>query len=835
MKKKFTVTGMTCAACSSHVEKAVSGLKGVTKCEVSLLNNSMTVEFEGINAEQIIACVKKSGYGASEYVAKASNDGKNIQSLNRRLIVSFIFLVPLFYITMCAMFGAPLPFFMKGHYRWVWAVTQIVLVLPIMAVNYKYFAVGFKRLFTGSPNMDSLIAIGSSASFLYGIFGFIKILLGTLGQDWEIVDKYSMDLYFESAGTILTLVTLGKFFEGKSRGKTGEAIEKLINLAPKTAFVVIDGVDVEKAVEEIEKGDIIKIRPGDRIPVDGVIIEGGSGIDQSVITGESIPVYKGVGDNVVSGSVNTTGAFLYRAEKVGDDTTLSQIIRLVEEASNSKAPIAKLADKVSGIFVPVVIIIALIAFAAWMLAGKSFEFAMSMCIAVLVISCPCALGLATPVAIMVGTGKGAENGILIKSAESFELLSKVNTVVLDKTGTITKGKPSVTDVIDFGNREKLLSYAYSLEKDSSHPLAEAVVEYCIDQNVQEKKTNNFRSITGQGVECEIDGEICRSGNIAFMNSCGVNLIDGEEKSKKFAQEGKTPLFFAVNDRLEGIIAVRDEIKPTSKEAVKEFKDMGMSVVMMTGDNLLTANAIGQEAGVDRILAEVLPQNKEREVAQIMSSGSVTAMIGDGINDAPALTRSNVGIAVGAGADVAIESADIVLLRSDLKDAVTATKLSRRVMQIIKMNLFFAFIYNIIGIPIAAGAFYYLLGLKLSPMLGAAAMSMSSVCVVSNALRIRNFTPNSRSKKQKAKNKSQEIINNIENNIEEEYMDKTFVVNGMMCAHCQARVEQALNAIEGVSNVKINLKKKTVSIKANDLVTNDIIESAIKTAGYEVQF
>lgn len=826
MKKKFTVSGMTCAACSAHVQKAVSALDGVDKCEVSLLGNCMTVECHDITDEQIIECVKKSGYSASEYQLSASKDGQNIQSLRRRLVWSAILLVPLFYVTMLAMLGAPLPFFMKGHYKWINALLQITLVVPIMIINHKYFSVGFKRLFSASPNMDSLIAIGSSASFLYGLFAFGQIIAGTVSRDWDLVHKYGMNLYFDSAGMILTLVTLGKYFEGKSRGKTGDAIEKLINLAPKIATVVVDGVEIQKETSNIEVGDIIRIRPGESIPVDGKITYGGSAIDQSAITGESIPVYKTVGDKVASGSVNTTGAFLYVAQKAYQDSTLSQIIRLVEEAGSSKAPIARLADKVSGIFVPAVIFIAVVTFVTWLLVGKGYEFALSMGISVLVISCPCALGLATPVAIMVGTGKGAENGILIKSAESFEQLSKVGAVVLDKTGTITAGKPTVTEIIALADENELLTYALTLEQNSQHPLATAVVDYCEKRGIKPLQPQDFLSYVS-GVEARINDRRCLCGNTAFMEERGVNVPDAE--ISRLAEQGKTPLCFAMDGDLVGIIAVRDEIKPTSARAVQEFHDMGIEVVMMTGDNELTAKAIASEVKIDRVLAGVLPQNKEQEVARIME-GKITAMVGDGINDAPALTRSDVGIAVGAGTDVAIDSADIVLMRSDLMDAVTATKLSKRVMKIIKMNLFFAFIYNIIGIPIAAGAFYYLLGLKLSPMLGAAAMSMSSVCVVSNALRIRNFSPNGKNSNKFVKN-----ANNNKKIIKEKNMEKTFVVKGMMCEHCKARVEKALNAIEGVSVEKINLKKKTVTVSVNDLVTQDMISTAISAAGYEAEF
>ncbi|MBQ4049456.1 MAG: heavy metal translocating P-type ATPase [Clostridia bacterium] len=826
MKKKFTVSGMTCAACSAHVQKAVSALDGVDKCEVSLLGNCMTVECHDITDEQIIECVKKSGYGASEYQLSASKDGQNIQSLRRRLVWSAILLVPLFYVTMLAMLGAPLPFFMKGHYKWINVLLQITLVVPIMIINHKYFSVGFKRLFSASPNMDSLIAIGSSASFLYGLFAFGQIIAGTVSRDWDLVHKYGMNLYFDSAGMILTLVTLGKYFEGKSRGKTGDAIEKLINLAPKIATVVVDGVEIQKETSNIEVGDIIRIRPGESIPVDGKITYGGSAIDQSAITGESIPVYKTVGDKVASGSVNTTGAFLYVAQKAYQDSTLSQIIRLVEEAGSSKAPIARLADKVSGIFVPAVIFIAVVTFVTWLLVGKGYEFALSMAISVLVISCPCALGLATPVAIMVGTGKGAENGILIKSAESFEQLSKVGAVVLDKTGTITAGKPTVTEIIALADENELLTYALTLEQNSQHPLATAVVDYCEKRGIKPLQPQDFLSYVS-GVEARINDRRCLCGNTAFMEERGVNVPDAE--ISRLAEQGKTPLCFAMDGDLVGIIAVRDEIKPTSARAIQEFHDMGIEVVMMTGDNELTAKAIASEMKIDRVLAGVLPQNKEQEVARIME-GKITAMVGDGINDAPALTRSDVGIAVGAGTDVAIDSADIVLMRSDLMDAVTATKLSKRVMKIIKMNLFFAFIYNIIGIPIAAGAFYYLLGLKLSPMLGAAAMSMSSVCVVSNALRIRNFSPNGKNSNKFVKN-----ANNNKKIIKEKNMEKTFVVKGMMCEHCKARVEKALNAIEGVSVEKINLKKKTVTVSVNDLVTQDMISTAISAAGYEAEF
>ena len=756
MKKKFSVSGMTCAACSSHVEKGVGRLEGVQKCEVSLLTNSMTVEYDDarIDDKQIIAAVRREGYGAALYEGR-SETAQQLKSFKIRLWVSFIFFVPLLYISMGHMLGLPLPFFLTGRYKWLHAALQLVLTLPIIVVNFKYFIVGFKRLFTLKPNMDSLIALGCTAAVGYGLYALIRIFIALAAGDSAAIDIYHMDLYFESAGTVLTLVTLGKYFELRSRGKTGEALNKLIGLAPKTAVIVKDGREVEIAAAEIKVGDIVVIKPGESIPVDGIIVEGASGVDQAAITGESIPVEKGVGDQVVSASINGSGYFRYRAVKVGEDTTLAQIIRLVEEASASKAPIAKLADKVSGVFVPVVIAIAVVSLIVWLAVAKNAEFSISMAISVLVISCPCALGLATPVAIMVGTGKGAENGILIKSAEALETAHNIDTVVLDKTGTLTVGKPEVTDVIAAGGLEQneLLRIACTLEKASSHPLASAIMAKAQQERITAGDMEAFENLPGLGVKGVIGGKTYFAGNLKLLRQRGIDTAAGEKIAAELAAAGKTPLFFAGQEFL-GIIAVKDPVKPTSKEAVEAFKRMKIEAIVLTGDNAATAKAVTAELGIDRVIADVLPENKEEVIRTLQRQGKRVAMVGDGINDAPALTRSDVGIAIGAGTDVAIESADIVLLRSDLLDAVAAVELSRKVMRNIKLGLFFAFIYNVICIPLAAGVFYPLLNWRLSPMIGGAAMSLSSVCVVANALRLRRFKPTrERNKKRNAGNKS----------------------------------------------------------------------------------
>ena len=749
--QKFDVTGMTCSACSARIEKNINKTEGVIEANVNLLTNSMTVKYDEsvLSEEDIIKVVEDTGYGASTVMQKnkeikkdAKDDKSEIREMKKRVIISLIFAVPLFYISMGHMLNWPLPKIFHGtENALIFAFTQFLLCLPVIIVNNKYYKVGFKTLFKGSPNMDSLIAIGTSAAAAYGVYAIYKIGYGLGHMDMDMVRQFSMDLYFESAAVVLALITLGKFLEARAKGRTSDAIKKLIDLSPKTALVERLGIEMEIPVEDVVKGDIIIVKPGQSIPVDGVIVFGSSSVDESMLTGESIPVEKKVGDKVVGASINKSGFFKFEAQKVGDDTTLAQIIKLVEEASSSKAPISKMADKISGIFVPIVIVIAVLATIVWLILGADFEFALSIGIAVLVISCPCALGLATPTAIMVGTGKGAENGILIKSAEALEIAHHVQTVVMDKTGTITEGKPRVTDLVADGIDEReMLRIAASAEKGSEHPLADAIVEEAGKLNLELYDVENFEAIPGQGLRAVINNKKYYLGNLRLVNEQNINIKNFEEISTKFADEGKTPLYFADENNVLGIISVADIVKPTSQAAIKEFEAMGIEVVMLTGDNKKTAQAIRKQLGITRAVAEVLPQDKEKEIRKIQEQGRKVAMIGDGINDAPALARADVGIAIGAGTDVAIESADIVLIRSDLLDAVTAVQLSKATIKNIKQNLFWAFIYNTIGIPLAAGVFYGILGWKLNPMFAGAAMSLSSVSVVSNALRLKFFKP-----------------------------------------------------------------------------------------------
>ena len=754
MNQKFNVSGMTCSACSAAVEKSVRKLEGVSDVNVSLLTNSMTVEYneEKIETGEIEKAVENAGYAASIFIPGVDASAKSkpansvdeqIKGMKQRLIVSFVFLLPLLYISMGHMIGIPTPIWLHGTKNaGNFAFLQLLLTLPIVYVNRKYYQSGFKTLIHRAPNMDSLIAIGSSAAIIYGIFAIFKINYGLGHNELGIVEKYKNDLYFETAAMILALITLGKFLEARSKGKTSEAIEKLMDLAPKTATVVRDDKEVEVPVENVELGDIVIVRPGQRIPVDGVIVEGSSSVDQSALTGESIPVEKQTGDKVYAATINKSGFFKFSAEKVGSDTTLAQIIRLVEEASSSKAPISKLADKISGVFVPVVIAIAVLSSIIWLVVGESPEFALSIGISVLVISCPCALGLATPVAIMVGTGTGASNGILIKSAEALETTHTIDTIVLDKTGTITEGKPVVTDIIAMNGlpEKELLLIAASIEKPSEHPLADAVVEKALDSGLILKNAEKFEAVPGRGVTAELDNIRYIAGNLAFMTERGILIGDIKETSDTLAEEGKTPLYFADENRLIGVIAAADVVKPSSPEAIEKLKSMGIDVVMLTGDNKRTAEAIRKQLNIDKVVAEVLPQDKENVIRSIQETGKKVAMVGDGINDAPALVRADVGMAIGAGTDIAIESADIVLIKNDLRSVVTAIKLSKATLRNIKQNLFWAFFYNILGIPLAAGLFYSILGWKLSPMFGAAAMSLSSVFVVTNALRLKFFKP-----------------------------------------------------------------------------------------------
>lgn len=840
MKQKFDVTGMTCSACSAHVEKSVSKLEGVQCVNVNLLQNSMVVEYDdnALGTTDIIHAVESGGYGASvQGETKTQETPKNVAAeemhhMKRRLIASFCFLIPLFYISMGHMMGAPLPAILLGDENvMIFALTQLFLTIPVLIINKKYFVVGFKALWNKAPNMDSLIALGSAASVIYSVFAIYSMAYAMGHGDLMTAHHYGMELYFESAAMILTLITVGKYMETRSKGKTSEAISKLMDLAPKTATVLRGGVEQEIPVEDVVTGDTIIVKPGQRIPVDGKIIEGFSAVDESAITGESIPVEKQVGDTVIGATVNKSGYFRMTATRVGKDTTLSQIIALVEEAGASKAPIAKLADKVSGVFVPVVITIAILAAVIWFVAGNQpFSFALSIGIAVLVISCPCALGLATPTAIMVGTGKGAEYGILVKSAESLEIAHQVQTVVLDKTGTLTEGKPVVTDVVLAKGilRNRLLKQAAAVEALSEHPLAEAIVAYAKEKEVAFEKAENLTATAGQGVEADVAGKHILAGNLKMMQERGIQLGEWEAKAVELAEAGKTPLFFAENETFLGIVALADTLKPTSKAAVDAFHQMGIEVVMLTGDNKRTAEAIARELDI-QVIAEVLPQDKEREVRRLQEQGKKVAMIGDGINDAPALMRADVGVAIGAGTDVAMESADIILMKSDLMDAVTAIELSHATIRNIKENLFWAFFYNACGIPLAAGVFYPFLEWKLNPMFAAAAMSFSSAFVVGNALRLRLF----RSKYAKTTTAlPKEDIQKELNHKEEIGMKKVLKIEGMMCNHCTGRVEKALNDLDGVT-AEVSLEGKSATVTLSKDVSDETLVQTVTDAGYEV--
>ena len=853
MKQTFSVTGMTCSACSAHVEKAVAKVAGVSAVSVNLLSGSMQVTYDetAATAEGIIAAVTSSGYGASlprKAGARAAAPRREdaaageLRQMKSRMIWSFAFLIPLFYISMGHMMGAPLPGFLTGmENALAFAFTQLLLTLPIMYLNDKYYKVGFKTLFHGAPNMDSLIAVGSIAAVIYGVFAIYQIGWGLGHGDMALVEKYHMDLYFESAAMILTLITLGKFLETRSKGKTGEAITRLMDLAPKTASVLRDGTEVEVPVEEVQVGDRIVVRPGQSVPVDGVVVEGASAVDESALTGESLPVDKGVGDKVAAASINKSGSFTFEALRVGEDTTLAQMIRLVEEASGSKAPIAKLADKVAGVFVPVVMVIAAVTAVVWLAAAHSVTSALTAGVAVLVISCPCALGLATPVAIMVGTGKGAEHGILVKSAEALETLHTIDTVVLDKTGTLTQGRPRVTDILpaDGLAENALLGIAACLEAPSEHPLGAAIVEEAARRQLPHQPVEGFEAVHGRGIRAALGGRACLAGNRAMMEEAGIDLTAWLPKAEALAGQGKTPLYFAKGDGMLGVVAVADTPKPTSRDAVSAFRSLGIDVIMLTGDNRRTADAIGRELGVTEVMAEVMPQDKERKIAALQSQGKKVAMVGDGINDAPALARADVGLAIGAGTDVAIESADIVLMKSDLMDAAAAVELSRATIRNIKQNLFWAFFYNTLGIPLAAGVFFPLLQWQLNPMFAAAAMSLSSVTVVSNALRLRFFKSRFSSAAVSGEAGAActagcpvalQAIDDQQEQGGKEPMAKTMKIEGMMCAHCSGRVEKALNGLPGVT-ATVDLAAGTASVTGD--ASNDALTKAVTDAGYTV--
>lgn len=855
--KQYTVTGMSCAACSARVEKAVSKVDGVTSCSVSLLTNSMGVEGSATDA-QIVEAVEQAGYGASPKgtATESENDKANnsleqlkaaqdalvdreTPKLRNRLIASLIFLVVLMYFSMGhMMWGWPLPEFFNGNHV-AMGLLQLLLTVAVMVINQKFFISGFKGLIHGAPNMDTLVALGSAASFGYSVYALFAMTAAQVNGDMDAVMSYMHEFYFESAAMILALITVGKMLEAHSKGKTTDALKSLMQLAPKTATVVRDGVEQEISVDAVKKGDIFVVRPGENIPVDGEIIDGTTAVNESALTGESIPVDKQPKDAVSAATVNQSGFIKCRATRVGEDTTLSQIIQMVSDAAATKAPIAKIADRVSGVFVPAVITIAIITIIAWLIAGETVGFALARGISVLVISCPCALGLATPVAIMVGNGKGAKSGILFKTAASLEATGRTQIVALDKTGTITSGEPKVTDIVPdetffegTGNNDgKLLAIAASVEAKSEHPLAKAIMERAKTDEIAVAEVTDFSAVVGNGLTAILAGKMIKAGNLAFVSKFVKVSDDMRAKSVKFSKEGKTPLFFAADDRLCGIIAVADTIKEDSPEAVRQLKNMGIRVVMLTGDNEQTAGAIGKQAGVDEVIAGVLPDGKEAVIRKLKKQGRV-AMVGDGINDAPALTRADMGIAIGAGSDVAIDAADVVLMKSRLIDVPAAVRLSRATLTNIHENLFWAFFYNVIGIPLAAGLWYPLLGWKLNPMFGAAAMSLSSFCVVTNALRLnlcRVYDPkHDRKATPDRKNKTNEP-----NESEEKSMTKTMNIEGMMCGHCEARVKKALEALDAVSEAAVSHESGTAVVTLSSDISDEKLKETVEAEDYKV--
>lgn len=832
--KQYNVTGMSCASCVARVEKAVNKVDGVTSCSVNLLTNSMSVDGD-VKSSDVISAVEKAGYGASLKGNSSKENKSNDEplkdtetpKLKKRLFSSLIFLLLLMYISMGhMMWGFPLPSILANNHI-AMGLIQLLLTGIIMVINQKFFISGFKALIHRSPNMDTLVALGAGASFIYSVYALFAMTNAQVNNNMSLVMKYMDDFYFESAGMILTLITLGKMLESYSKGKTTNAIKGLMNLAPKKATILVDNAEKVVPIEEVKIGDIFVVKPGENIPVDGVVIEGESAVNESALTGESIPVDKTVGDNVSGATVNQSGFIKCKATKVGEDTTLSQIIKMVSDASATKAPIAKVADKVSGVFVPIVISIAVVTIIVWLLCGATFGNALVRGISVLVISCPCALGLATPVAIMVGNGVGAKNGILFKNATSLETTGKVSYVLLDKTGTITNGTPVVTDIIPSENytENDLLSYASSLESKSEHPLAKAVVQKAIDSNIKTLDTTDFKSLTGNGVSAKINGKTIVGGSVKHISS--ITNIDENiiKQADDLATKGKTPLLFVMDNRLLGIIAVADVVKSDSPKAIKELQNMGIKVVMVTGDNEKTAQAIAKESGVDEVIAGVLPDGKEKVVTQYKEKGMV-AMVGDGINDAPALTRADIGIAIGAGTDVAIDSADIVLMKSKLTDVSGAIRLSRGTLRNIHENLFWAFIYNVIGIPLAAGVWIPIFSWTLSPMFGAAAMSLSSFCVVTNALRLNFLNIRSSKRDRKIKNKT--------NKKEKNTMTTTLKINGMMCPHCEATVKTALESIDGVTSAEVSHESGTAVVTLSKEVNEDVLKKAVVDKGYTVE-
>lgn len=828
--KKFNVTGMSCAACSSRVEKAVSKVEGVQSCSVSLLTNSMGVEGSA-SEESIIAAVEKAGYGASVAGAEKKQSAeadqlkdKDTPVLMHRLIASVGFLVMLMYISMGhMMWGWPLPaFFADNHIAM--GLAQLLLCVIIMVINQKFFISGFKGLIHRSPNMDTLVALGSGASFVYSVYALFAMTDAQVKGNAELVMSYMHEFYFESAAMILTLITVGKMLEAHSKGKTTNALKALLNLAPKKATLLIDGKETEVTVDKVKKGDVFVVRPGESIPVDAEITDGSTAVDESALTGESIPVDKTVGDSVSAGTINKSGFIKCSATAVGEDTALSQIIKMVSDAAATKAPVAKIADKVSGVFVPAVIVIALITIAVWLLCGQTVGYALARGISVLVISCPCALGLATPVAIMVGNGMGARKGILFKTAASLEETGKTQIAVLDKTGTITKGEPKVTDIIPFEITEnELLKYAYSIEAKSEHPLAKAIIVKAEELSLNPYEVTDFKAESGNGLSAEYNGKKIIGGSKKYISSLIGISNDILSKADKLSEEGKTPLFFMLDNKLLGIIAVADVIKEESPQAIKQLQNMGIKVVMLTGDNERTAKAVGKLAGVDEVIAGVMPDGKEKVVAELKKQGKVL-MVGDGINDAPALTRADIGMAIGSGTDIAIDAADVVFMKSKLTDVPAAVRLSRKTLRNIHENLFWAFIYNVIGIPLAAGVWIPLLGWQLNPMFGAAAMSLSSFCVVTNALRLNFFDITNPKKDRKIKYKSKKDDN---------AMTKTMKIDGMMCSHCEGRVKQSLEGLAQVSQAEVSHKKGTAVVTLTAEVSNDVLKKTVEDQGYNV--
>ena len=838
MKERFDVSGMTCASCQANVQKAVEKL-GVDFVNVNLISETMTVSYDDgkISENDIIKAVEKIGYGAkpkNKKILKENNKTFDEEKIvKNRLIISFIFLIPLMYISMGHMINLPLPHFLMGARGSVnFAFLQFLLTLPIVFVNRIFYISGFKALFNKAANMDTLVGLGSFAALIYGIFAIMRMAYGLGFEKFEIVENYRHNLYFESSAMILTLITLGKYFEKKSKGQTKKSLESLMDLAPKKARILKDKKEVEILVEDLKKGDLILVRPGEAIPVDGIVKEGSSLVDESAITGESIPVNKNIGDEVISATLNKQGSFIFEATKVGEDTTLSKIIELVNQANETKAPIAKLADKISAIFVPTVMIISLITFVIWMILGYGFEFSLNFAISVLVISCPCALGLATPMAIMVATGKSAQFGLLFKNAESLENLHKVDTILLDKTGTITEGKPQVTDIISEIDENEFIKIASSIENNSEHPLSHAISEYAKDKNIQAKNIEDFEAISGKGIKAKYENKIYYGGNISLMKEKNIDLKSYEKKADIFSNEGKTSMYFADEKNVIGIIAVQDKPKNLSKIAIDEMKKMGYEVRMITGDNEKTAEAIKNALNIDEKYAEVLPQDKEKEIKNLQKLGKKVLMVGDGINDAPALVRSDVSMAIGNGADVAIESADIILINNNILDIVSALKLSKSTIKIIKENLFWAFFYNIIGIPLAAGLLYPAFGLKLSPMFGAFAMSFSSIFVCLNSLRLRKFKANFENEEKIKEEIEKEKNKNIKEKKMNELNKMIVKVNQMSCNHCKNRVEEILKNISGIENAEVNLDEKLAEVDYFGAIDENEIKEKINDAGYE---